>query len=74
MCARQVMASVAVLDDIVVDMPEVSEQHASLAYLSSVVRLFVSIASITDLSMSFCCLLVGVLWPNPSLIRASSNR
>ena len=74
MCARQDMASVAVLDDIVVDMPEVSEQHASLAHVNSLVRLFVSIASITNLSMSVCCLLVGVLRPNPSLIRASSNR
>ena len=72
MCARQDMASVEVLDDLVVDMPEVSEQHASLAHVNSLVRLFVSIASITNLSMYVCCLLVGVLRPNPSLIRASS--
>ena len=72
MCARQDMASVEVLDDLVVDMPEVSEQHASLAHVNSLVRLFVSIASITSLSMYVCCLLVGVLRPSPSLIRASS--
>ena len=74
MCARQDMASVEVLDDLVVDMPEVSEQHASLAHVNSLVRLFVSIVCITNLSMYVCCLLVGVLRPNPSLIRASSNR
>ena len=74
MCGSQDMASVAALDDIVVGMPEVSEQHAPLAHVNSLVRLFVSIASITNLDVSVCCLFVGVLRPNPSLIRASSTR